>query len=186
MRGLRVSVSTRRLISMYDLVLRLPFSLLTFPKFNRFWLDAGDPESFPPGLLEALEELWSSSSSAGPNPDSLSTDPGAAARLKAQIQADALRPLNISSVENEEEGGERPLRMGTGADSDRNGSDDTVAVPLWPEETLLQVGDYLRLSVSLSLSGLPPIVRAHASWRRLFSLAVSTQLSFFSMELFNP
>jgi len=65
------------------------------------------------------------------------------------MQADALRPLTSGSVGGGEgEDGERPLRMGTGVSSDRE--DPAEAIPVWPEETLLQVGDYLWLSVSLS------------------------------------
>jgi hypothetical protein len=135
-----------------------PFPHLTFPsiQFNRFWLDPTNPESFPTGLLEALEELLSSSSSAVPDPGVSDTtksgrwggpDPGTTARLKAQMQADALRPLNPGSVgSDEDEDGERPLRMGTAVDPDR--IDPVEAITVWPEETLLQVGDYLRLSVS--------------------------------------
>ena len=74
---------------------------------------------------------------------------GTAARLKAQMQADALRPLNTGSVgSGEGENDERPLRMGTGVDSDRE--DPVETIPVWPEETLRQVGDYLWLSVSRS------------------------------------
>jgi hypothetical protein len=63
------------------------------------------------------------------------------------MQVDALRPLNTSSVGGEDEDDEGPLRMGTGVDSD--GKDDTEAIAVWPDETLLQVGAYLRLSVSV-------------------------------------
>ena len=77
-------------------------------------------------------------------------DIGTAARLKAQMQANALRPLNTVAVGSDEgEEGERPLRMGTGVDSGRE--DPAEAIPVWPEETLLQVRDYLWLSVSRSL-----------------------------------
>ena len=132
-------------------------SCLAFPptQFNRFWLDPENSESFPPGLLEALGELLSSSSGV-PEPGSSDimksgqeegTDNGAAARLKVQMQADALRPLNSGSVgSDEDEEGGRPLRMETGMDSDRKDPAENIAV--WPDETLLQVGDYLRLSVS--------------------------------------
>lgn len=138
--------------------LRIPVPHLTFPsiQFNRFWLDPTNPESFPTGLLEALEELLSSSSSAVPDPGVSDTtksgqrggpDAGTTARLKAQMQADALRPLNPGSVgSDEDEDGERPLRMGTAVDPDR--IDPVEAITVWPEETLLQVGDYLRLNVS--------------------------------------
>jgi hypothetical protein len=137
-----------------------PCSRLTFPstQFNRFWLDPENPESFPPGLLEALNELWSSQSSVVPDPGPSDIeklcqggpDAGKAARLKAQMEADALQPLKSSSGGGEvDEDDERPLRVGTGVSSDRDDHVETVAV--WPEETLLQVGDYLRLSVSNSL-----------------------------------
>jgi len=132
-----------------------PFLLL--PQFNRFWLDPENPESFPSGLLEALEELLSSSSSTVPDlgPSGIAKsgygegpEAGTAARLKAQMQADALRPLVSGSVGSDDEGDDdkRPLRMGTGADPNRKEPAATVAV--WPEETLLQVGGYLQLSVS--------------------------------------
>lgn len=120
-------------------------------QFNWFWLDSGNPESFPAGLLAALEESWSSSSElvpdSGPSgsvkPNQGGPDGGTAARLKARMQADALRPLNASPVGDEDE--ERPLPMRTGVDP---GQEDHVETAVWPEETLLQVGDYLRLSVS--------------------------------------
>ena len=77
-------------------------------------------------------------------------DTGAIARLKAQMQADALLPLNSGSVgSGEDEDGECPLRMGTGVDSSQEDLAEAIAV--WPEETLLQISDYLWLSVSLSL-----------------------------------
>ena len=127
-------------------------------QFNRLWLDPGDLDSFPPGLSQALEEFYSSSSSAIPVAGSPGTikpgpqvpDAGAAARLKAQMQADALRPLDAGSVGDEgDEEDERRIRMGSGVDLGREDHDGTVAV--WPEETLLQVGDYLRLNVSGTL-----------------------------------
>ena len=81
-------------------------------------------------------------------------DTGTASRLKARMQADALRPLNSDSVgSDEDEGGERPLRMGTGVGSDRDDPAEPVAV--WPEEMLVQAGNYLRLSVSCFLQ-FPP------------------------------
>lgn len=140
------------------LFLWIYISCLTFPytQFNRFWLDPATPELFPPGLLEALEELWSSSSSGvlDPGPPATTkpgegtrTDAGTATRLKAQMQADALRPLHsVSAGGDEDEDDERLLSVGTGVDSDRK--DPAKIVTVWPEETLLQVGDYLRLSVS--------------------------------------
>ncbi|KAF9649634.1 hypothetical protein BDM02DRAFT_3094437 [Thelephora ganbajun] len=116
-------------------------------KFNRFWVDPTIPESFPLGLLEALEELLASSSSVFPDPG---PDGGMATRLKAQMQTDALRPLDPGPIGNDEDGDdERPLRMRTGVDSDRKEPAETTAV--WPEETLLQVSDYLRLSASQRL-----------------------------------
>ena len=139
---------------------------LTSPplQFNRFWLDPENPESFPPGLLEALEELLSSSSSGAPGPGSSDVtrpgqgeglETGTSARLKAQMQADALRPLKSGSIGNgEDEDGECLLRMGTGADSDREDPVETIAV--WPEETLHAVGDYLRLRVSCPFPAFPP------------------------------
>jgi len=101
----------------------------------------------------------SSSSSGAPDPGSSGImnsghgggpDIGTAARLKAQMQADAPRPLNTVVVGSDEgEDGERPLRIGTGVDSDRE--DPIETIPVWPEEALLQVRDHLRLSVSRSL-----------------------------------
>lgn len=76
-------------------------------------------------------------------------DAGTAVRLKAQIQADALQPLNTDSAGNEDDEDGRPLRMGTGVDPERK--DDAESVAVWPEETLHQVGDYLRLGVSCFL-----------------------------------
>ena len=66
------------------------------------------------------------------------------------MQADALRTLHSVSIgSDEDDDDEGPLRMGTGADSDQKDPSETFAV--WPEETLLQVGNYLRLSVSCFL-----------------------------------
>ena len=132
-------------------------AFLPFIQFNRFWLDADNLESFPPGLLEALEELWTSSPSGDQDPGPLrvvksgqgGADAGTAARLKAQMQADGLRPLDAGSIGNEEDD-ERRLRMGAEAVPDGKDHDEAVAV--WPEETLIQAGDYLRLSVSRILS----------------------------------
>lgn len=131
-------------------------SYLSFTQFNRFWLDPENPESFPPGLLEALEQSLPASPSGVPDPGpsdiTKSTrgggpDAATAARLKAQIQADALRPLSTGSVGCDEgEDDDRPLRMGTGVHADRGDPAESVAV--WPEESLLQVGDYLQLGVS--------------------------------------
>lgn len=127
-------------------------SCLTLPsiQFNRFWLDPAIPESFPPGLLEALEELSSSPSDIPKSGKGAVTNAGTAARLKTQMQADALAPLQSVSVgSDEDDDEERPLQARTGVDSDQKDPDETVAV--WPEETLFQVGDYLRLSVSCFL-----------------------------------
>jgi len=113
-----------------------------------------------------LEEFLSSSSLGISDPgasDSTKSgqgggpDAGTAARLKAQMQADALRPLNSGSVgSNGGEDGERPLRMGTGVGSD--GGDPVETIPVWPEESLLQVSDHLWLSVSRSLSFPSPTI----------------------------
>ena len=66
------------------------------------------------------------------------------------MQADALRPLrSVSAGSEEDDNEERPLRAGAGVDSDQKDPGETAAV--WPEETLFQVGDYLRLSVSCFL-----------------------------------
>lgn len=120
-------------------------------QFNRLWLDPSDPESFPQGLLEGLEGLSSSSSSgildlsfAGIS-SSGKIEVGTAARLKIQMQADAIGPLDLVPTEIDEDD-EGPLRMGTCANSDLKDPDEAVAV--WPEDALLQVSDYLRLSVS--------------------------------------
>lgn len=75
-----------------------------------------------------------------------------AARLKTQMQADALKPLDLVPTGIDEED-ENPLRMGTCTDSDRK--DPGGAAVMWPEETLLQVSNYLRLSVS-SFHGFSP------------------------------
>ncbi|KAF9779482.1 hypothetical protein BJ322DRAFT_1101710 [Thelephora terrestris] len=115
-------------------------------KFNRFWVDPENPESFPPGLLESLEELWSSSSLLVPASGSSGTtksgqggpDAGAADRLKAKMQADALQPLNAGPVGGEDD--ERPLRMGTGVDPEGKDHAETVAAP----QRLEQVLEYLR------------------------------------------
>jgi len=143
----------------------------SFTQFNRFWLDPENPESFPPGLLEALEQSLSTSPSGVPDPGpsditisgwGVEPDAGTAARLKTQMQADALQPLNTGSVGSDEgEDGDHPLRMGTGVHADRGDPAESVAV--WPEETLLQVGDYLRLGVSrFPLSPRrPPTIRTH-------------------------
>jgi hypothetical protein len=84
------------------------------------------------------------------------------------MQADALQPLNsgpIGSEEDEDDG--RPLRMGTSVDPEGKDHAETVAV--WPEETLLQVGAYLRLGVS----------RFPYSWRpRLRFVTTSRCLSY--------
>ena len=138
----------------------ISISYLIFPsiQFNRFWLDSAIPGSFPPGLLEALGELLSSSPLDVPDPGSsdisksgkeAGTGAGTAARLKAQMQADSLRPLHpVSAGSDEDDGDGRPL-LGIDVDSDQKDPGETVAV--WPEETLLQVGDYLQLSVSCFL-----------------------------------
>ena len=99
---------------------------------------------------------------------------GAAARLKAQMQADALRPLSSDSVgSGEDEDGECPLRVGTGVDSSQE--DHAEAIAVWSEEMLLQIGGYLRLSVSCSLrfplSHQPPIW-SQTTRTRAFSCAV--------------
>jgi len=141
----------------------IPVSCLTFPsiQFNQLWLDPTIPESFPPGLLEALEELLPSLPSGVPDPGSpdisksgkgAGTDSGTAARLKAQMQADALKPLySVPAGNGEDDDDDRPLRMGTGIDSDQKDPGEIVAV--WPEETLVRVSNYLQLSVSRFLSG---------------------------------
>jgi len=96
----------------------------------------------------------SSSSSGAPDPGSSDTtnsgdvgglEAGTAARLKAQMEADALRPLDSGSVGSDgDDDDERPLRMRTAVDPD--GKDLASTVVVWPEETLLQVGGYLQLS----------------------------------------
>jgi hypothetical protein len=101
--------------------------------------------------LEALEEHWNSLSSGDQESGALrviKSGEGGAALLKAQMQADGLRPLDAGAVVDEEDD-EGPLRMGTSTDSDGKDHDEAVAV--WPEETLVQAGDYLRLSVSCTL-----------------------------------
>jgi len=58
-------------------------------QFNVLWLDPTNPDAFPDGLVEAMgaaaaaDAEWGGSGSQGSNEE----------RLRAQMQADALRPL---------------------------------------------------------------------------------------------
>jgi hypothetical protein len=103
-------------------------------KFNCYWLDPTDPESFPPGLLTALEDLWIPPAHYI-RKVSYERGDSVEARLRSQMQADALQPLP--------------------ADDDNRRS-VVQATEHWAEETLSDVGAFLNMKVCLIPLITPP------------------------------
>lgn len=137
-RSERARVSTRRLV--YRHVVAYPFHPcvamrayahihIALHQFNVLWLNPESPETFPEGLLDALDEpaLVTSIQKHQANQS-------IEGRLRAKMQADALRPLK-SSLE----------------DVDADDSAEKVGLPKSPysEEDLQEAVQLLRLGVSL-------------------------------------
>jgi hypothetical protein len=92
-------------------------------QFNVLWLDAANPDAFPTGLVDAINEIaageWSEGGECGRSMKE---------RLRAQMQADALRPL--------------------GDDEDQPKNADTDPMPL-PLGTIQEAAQFLLLDVSV-------------------------------------
>jgi hypothetical protein len=80
--------------------------------------------------------------------------------------------------DNDDDDG-RPLQMETGVDTDQKDPCETVAV--WPEEALLQVGNYLRLSVSCFYVFPSPVIDLAASRVCLPQYHISIRVTIGSM-----
>ena len=87
------------------------------------WLDPANPDAFPAGLVDAVDEMVAGEWSEG-GEDGRSMKE----RLRAQMQADALRPL--------------------GDDDDQPKNADSDPVPL-PSGTIQEAAQFLRLNVSV-------------------------------------
>jgi hypothetical protein len=94
-----------------------------FVQFNVLWLDPANPDAFPIGLVEAMNEMhageWGEGGEGGRSMEE---------RLRAQMQADALRPL--------------------GDDEDQPKNADTDSVPL-PPGSIHEATQFLLLNVSV-------------------------------------
>ena len=92
-------------------------------QFNVLWLDPANPDAFPIGLVDALNEMgageWGEGGEGGRSMEE---------RLRAQMQADALRPL--------------------GDDEDQPKNADTDLVPL-PPGSIQEAAQFLLLNVSV-------------------------------------
>lgn len=107
-------------------------SLTTLTQYNVLWLDPEDRDTFPPGLLEALEQQTAFTM---PLPRDPRRDDDIEGRLRRQMHKDRLRPLN---AEDEDEG-------------------KAAAVPEFEQSTLEETCQFLRLPVSLHFrEGLRP------------------------------
>ena len=109
-----------------------PFSPLTArlttpAQYNVLWLDPEDRDTFPPGLIEALEQQTAFTMSLPRDPR---RDDDIEGRLRRQMHKDRLRPLN---AEDEDEG-------------------KAAAVPEFEQSTLEEACQFLRLPVSLRVS----------------------------------
>jgi hypothetical protein len=91
-------------------------------KFNRYWLNPTDPESLPPGLLDALQDMWTPADYPQERGDPIEL------RLRSQMRADALQPLSA-------EAGNHPSII--------------PVTGYWAEETLKDVTVFLRMNVRL-------------------------------------
>lgn len=94
-------------------------------QFNVLWLNPLDPESFPNGLMEALTDR------AIPVASERGLSRGVVqARLRVQMKADALRPLN------------------TALDEDPP-PDELLAKEIFTPETVDEAAQFLRLNVRM-------------------------------------
>ena len=103
--------------------------MLACGQFNVLWLDPENPESFPEGLLDALDDP-----AVVVAIERQRADHSIEGRLKAKMQADALRPLE-SSLDD--------------ADDTTDAAADKTALRSSPysEEELQEVTQFLRLGV---------------------------------------
>jgi len=102
-------------------------------EFNVLWLDPTNPEAFPAGLVEAVER----------GGDGRGGQRSVEEQLRAQMRADALRPLD------DEDGEDLPKKAGSGADDGvplppRSIEEATQFLQLNPVERLDRVLRYLR------------------------------------------
>lgn len=113
------------------------------------WLNPTNPESFPPGLVDALADSWTPSI---PTHDR-DADP-IEARLRSQMQADALQPL--SSAES------KP-------------SSSVQSAEDWSKETLGEVTEFLCMNVGTPV--LYDAIESHLSATRRPRLKIDWQPS---------
>ena len=105
------------------------FAKDVFEQFNILWLNPKNPESFPEGLVEALDDNNITVASADTVLDSRS----AQSRLRSQMEADSLRPLKF------------------GLDDDEDTTDESPNLKeLFSPETIEEATQFLRLTVSKS------------------------------------
>jgi hypothetical protein len=124
----KTKVIARRCVSLY-LTLRRLLLKYGLSQFNVFWLNPEVPETFPRGLLDALEDDAYTLASLAVRQRARDD---IEARLRASMQADALQPLQ--PLDGEDELVTKPQH--------RQGADET-----FDEETVEQAKIFLRSKV---------------------------------------
>lgn len=109
-------------------------------QFNVLWLNPESPERFPEGLLDALDDPVLATAlqqrQAGHSLEG---------RLRAKIQADALRPLKSTLEDVDDDGGLEKAGLRRSP---------------YSEEELQEAVQFLRLGVRLLISPVPPVLFA--------------------------
>ncbi|KAI9067566.1 hypothetical protein FKP32DRAFT_1609307 [Trametes sanguinea] len=108
-------------------------------QFNVLWLNAEHPETFPDGLLDALDDPALVSSIQRHRPDH-----SLEGRLRAKMQADALRPLksSLEDVDGDDEVEKTEARASPYSEEDLEEARQFLR--LNPRDRLTLVLDYLR------------------------------------------
>ncbi|OSC99170.1 hypothetical protein PYCCODRAFT_1395626 [Trametes coccinea BRFM310] len=108
-------------------------------QFNVLWLNAEHPETFPDGLLDALDDPALVSSIQRHRPDH-----SLEGRLRAKMQADALRPLKSSLEDVDGDDGVEKAEARASPYSEEDLEEARQFLRLNPRDRLTLVLDYLR------------------------------------------
>lgn len=138
------------------------------PQFNVLWLDPINPDTFPPGLLDAVAtSTAAAAAAAATSPVAWSSDKGeersVEERLREQMRADALQPLDDD--EDVDDVASSPKNAGFNSESHL------------PQKWIEDAAQFLRLNVSIMVHLRPSAVVLVSPTRVTFKFFFSIPLA---------
>ena len=110
------------------------------PQFNVLWLDPINPDTFPPGLLDAVATSTAAAAAAATSPVAWSDkgeERSVEERLREQMRADALQPLDDDDDDDVDDVASSPKNAGFNSESHL------------PQKWIEDAAQFLRLNVSI-------------------------------------